>query len=146
MCTALALLLAAALPAAAHARIKPKAGQYVRKGGPAILFLTVSRDRSIAKNISVSFWCGRKLTSIPVGKTRIRNVGSRSVGFDIARRVGLKNGHKVRVRMSGVWTGPRDVGGALHLTDSRCGAPPKDISASDPRTWTAFWDPIYQDG
>ena len=139
----LLVALAAAVPATAQARIKPKAGHWVRGEGPAVLFLQVTRDRRTVKDISVSFWCGSTLTSVPVGRARIRKVGRRAVGFDVVRRrVSMPNGHKVRVTMSGVWSGPRKVGGALRLRDPECGPPPDGVG--NPGTWTAFWDPIYQ--
>ena len=140
----LACVVAVAVPATAQARIKPKTGQWVRDTGPGILFLEVTRDRSRVKNISVSFWCGDKLTSVPVGKARIRKVGRRTVGFDISRRVTMPNDHKVRVTMSGVWSGAKHVGGALSLRDPECGVPPEGVD--NPPAWTALWDKGNQPG
>jgi hypothetical protein len=145
---ALVVPLAAAVPATAQARIKPRAGQWVRGNDPsgvAILFLDVTRDRRTVKNISVSFWCGGTLTSVPVGKAKIRKVGRRTVGFHIVhRRVSMPNGHKMRVTMSGEWSGPKKVGGAVRLRDPDCGPPPDGVD--NPRTWTAGWDPGNQPG
>ena len=140
----LTCVVAVAVPATAQARIKPKAGQWVRDTGPGILFLEVTRNRRTVKNISVSFWCGETLTSVPVGKARIRKVGRRTVGFDIARRVSMPNDHKVRVTMSGVWSGPKHVGGALRLRDPECAPPPDGVD--NPREWTASWAKGNQPG
>jgi hypothetical protein len=136
---AMASLVVAAGPAVAQDRIKPKPGAYGWTGYSRMVFLHVTRDRRAVRYVEVGFFCGDKLQLVPVGGARINSVGRHSVGFEVDRRVRMPHGHKVRVRMSSVWSRSRKLGGTVRLRDPQCAQPPKADPPLDIPTWQAIW-------